>query len=100
MSRRWSKTFIKDPREVVKPGDIVKVKVLQVEAARKRIALSLRLDDETNRQKEAKGASKDTSRVPAKASSPRKNEPQSGGGALADALRRAGVKGDGGKTRS
>ncbi len=95
-----SKTFIKDPREVVKPGDIVKVKVLQVEAARKRIALSLRLDDETNRQKEAKGASKDTSRVPAKASSPRKNEPQSGGGALADALRRAGVKGDGGKTRS
>ena len=42
-----SKTFIKDPREVVKPGDIVKVKVLDVEVARKRIALTLRLDDET-----------------------------------------------------
>src|SRR5256884_5631508 len=41
-----SKTFIKDPREVVKPGDIVKVKVLEVEVARKRIALTLRLDDE------------------------------------------------------
>ena len=41
-----SKTFIKDPREVVKSGDIVKVKVLEVEVARKRIALTLRLDDE------------------------------------------------------
>src|SRR5262245_56870990 len=41
-----SKTFIKDPREVVKPGDIVRVKVLDVEVARKRIALTLRLDDE------------------------------------------------------
>ena len=47
-----SKTFIKDPREVVKPGDIVKVKVLEVEVARKRIALTLRLDDEVG----AKGA--------------------------------------------
>ena len=42
-----SKNFIKDPREVVKSGDIVKVKVLEVEVARKRIALTLRLDDET-----------------------------------------------------
>ena len=33
-----SKTFIKDPREVVKPGDIVKVKVLEVDVGRKRIA--------------------------------------------------------------
>ena len=41
-----SKTFVKDPREVVKPGDIVKVKVLEVEIERKRIALTLRLDDE------------------------------------------------------
>jgi uncharacterized protein len=41
-----SKTFIKDPREVVKSGDIVKVKVLDVEVDRKRIALTLRLDDE------------------------------------------------------
>jgi len=41
-----SKSFIKDPREVVKSGDIVKVKVIEVEVARKRIALTLRLDDE------------------------------------------------------
>ncbi|TYT26396.1 RNA-binding transcriptional accessory protein [Luteimonas viscosa] len=37
--------FVKDPREVVKAGDIVKVKVLEVDVARKRIALSCRLDD-------------------------------------------------------
>jgi len=41
-----SRTFIKDPREVAKPGDIVKVKVLDVDKPRKRIALSMRLDDE------------------------------------------------------
>ncbi|MEO8012482.1 MAG: helix-hairpin-helix domain-containing protein, partial [Dokdonella sp.] len=41
-----SSTFVKDPRDVVKAGDIVKVKVMQVDLARKRIALSMRLDDE------------------------------------------------------
>ncbi len=37
--------FVKDPREVVKAGDIVKVKVMEVDLDRKRIALSMRLDD-------------------------------------------------------
>ncbi len=41
-----SKTFVKDPRDVVKPGDIVKVKVMDVDVPRKRISLTLRLDDE------------------------------------------------------
>ncbi|MEV6104808.1 Tex family protein [Streptomyces sp. NPDC051940] len=41
-----SRTFVKDPREVAKPGDIVKVKVLEVDVPRKRISLTLRLDDE------------------------------------------------------
>ncbi|GAB2491818.1 Tex family protein [Pseudoxanthomonas sangjuensis] len=40
-----SDRFVKDPREVVKAGDIVKVKVLEVDVARKRIALTRRLDD-------------------------------------------------------
>lgn len=40
-----SNSFVKDPRAVAKPGDIVRVKVLEVDAARKRIALSMRLDD-------------------------------------------------------
>ncbi|MCP2287488.1 uncharacterized protein APR08_000391 [Nocardia amikacinitolerans] len=41
-----SHSFVKDPREVVKSGDVVKVKVLEVDVARQRIGLSLRLDDE------------------------------------------------------
>ncbi|KQZ17437.1 RNA-binding transcriptional accessory protein [Streptomyces sp. Root55] len=41
-----SRTFVKDPRDVVKPGDIVKVKVMDVDIPRKRISLTLRLDDE------------------------------------------------------
>ncbi|MFF2851119.1 Tex family protein [Streptomyces sp. NPDC058001] len=41
-----SKTFVKDPRDVVKSGDIVKVKVLDVDIPRKRVSLTLRLDDE------------------------------------------------------
>ncbi|MFT4811779.1 MAG: hypothetical protein ACI9W3_000301 [Marinoscillum sp.] len=43
-----SDTFIKDPREVVKAGDIVKVKVMEVDAQRKRIALSMRMSDDAN----------------------------------------------------
>ncbi|GIH64604.1 Tex family protein [Microbispora siamensis] len=42
-----SNSFVKDPREVVKPGDIVRVKVLDVDLQRKRISLTLRLEDET-----------------------------------------------------
>ncbi|MEW1955267.1 Tex family protein [Terrabacter sp. NPDC080008] len=41
-----SKSFVRDPREVVKPGDVVMVKVLDVDVPRKRISLTLRLDDE------------------------------------------------------
>ncbi|MFC0864474.1 Tex family protein [Sphaerimonospora cavernae] len=41
-----SNSFVKDPRDVVKPGDIVRVKVLDVDIPRKRISLTLRLDDE------------------------------------------------------
>lgn len=40
-----SNTFVKDPRDVVKAGDIVKVKVMEVDPARNRIALSMRLQD-------------------------------------------------------
>ncbi|MEU7296876.1 Tex family protein [Streptomyces exfoliatus] len=41
-----SRTFVKDPRDVVKPGDVVRVKVQDVDIPRKRISLTLRLDDE------------------------------------------------------
>ncbi|MEN9492594.1 MAG: hypothetical protein RJA63_3043 [Pseudomonadota bacterium] len=42
--------FVKDPAEVVKAGDIVKVKVVEVDLARKRIALTMRLSDEVARK--------------------------------------------------
>jgi uncharacterized protein len=47
MARR----FVKDPREVVKPGDVVKVKVMDVDVGRKRISLTLRLDDDISQKK-------------------------------------------------
>jgi uncharacterized protein len=96
-----SKTFIKDPREVVKSGDIVKVKVLEVEVARKRIALTLRLDDETGKsERPAQGKPRDNSRASMTSSAPRKPQETSGGSALAEALRRAAEKSGNGKTRA
>lgn len=88
-----SKTFIKDPREVVKSGDIVKVKVLEVEVARKRIALTLRLDDEVGAKADrpAQGKPRDIPRAQMTSSAPRKPQ-ESSGGALAEALRRAAEK--------
>ncbi|MCP4875162.1 MAG: S1 RNA-binding domain-containing protein, partial [Gammaproteobacteria bacterium] len=47
--------FVKDPREVVKTGDIVKVKVMSVDVKRKRIALSMRLDDSARDQEAGDG---------------------------------------------
>jgi uncharacterized protein len=90
-----AKTFVKDPRDVVKPGDIVRVKVLEIDKPRKRIALTLRLDDEVGPRADRTGPapSRDTgSPAPRPGSrgapSPRRDE---SGGALAEALRRAGL---------
>ncbi|MYN13765.1 S1 RNA-binding domain-containing protein [Pusillimonas sp. TS35] len=41
-----SNTYVKDPRDVVRVGQMVKVKVQEVDAARKRIGLTMRLDDD------------------------------------------------------
>ena len=77
--------FVKDPRDVVKPGDVVRVKVLSVDVPRNRIGLSLRLDDPAEAAKQSPGPSpgKVAKRPPARGKAP-------AGGALADALRRAG----------
>lgn len=48
--------FVKDPNEVVKVGDIVKVKVLEVDLSRKRIQLSMRLGDEKPVSRETRQA--------------------------------------------
>ncbi|OCG22514.1 Tex family protein [Gilliamella sp. App4-10] len=47
-----SDKFVDDPRTVVKAGDIVKVKVIAVDIPRKRIALTMRLDDPTSLTKQ------------------------------------------------
>ena len=49
-----SNTFVKDPREVVKAGDIVKVKVMEVDIPRKRIGLSMRMSDKAEDRAEAR----------------------------------------------
>jgi uncharacterized protein len=91
-----SKTFIKDPREVVKPGDIVKVKVLEVDVARKRIALTLRLDDQPGPKEERNTAA--PARRTSSAPSPAAAKP-SNGGAFAEAMRRAAEKNGGSTTK-
>lgn len=79
--------FVKDPREVVKTGDVVKVKVLEVDAARKRIALSMK-----------SGAAPAAKPAPArqgasaKPRAPRPEEPKPST-AMADALAKAMRKG-------
>ncbi|MFA0088545.1 Tex family protein [Vibrio sp. 10N.261.51.F12] len=52
--------YVSDPREVVKAGDIVKVKVMEVDAARKRIGLSMRLNDEPGQDNRASRGAKST----------------------------------------
>ncbi|MFF4405942.1 Tex family protein [Streptomyces sp. NPDC001404] len=89
-----SKTFVKDPRDVVKPGDIVRVKVLEVDVPRKRISLTLRLEDEA--APAAAGAERERRSAPRqrKGGAPRGAKPAApADGAMADALRRAGLLG-------
>ena len=68
--------FVSDPHTVVKAGDIVKVKVLEVEIDRKRIALTMRMDE----QPQAKTVSKDAPR-PTKAPQAKTSKPQDSGNA-------------------
>jgi uncharacterized protein len=81
-----SKTFIKDPRDAAKPGDVVKVKVLEVDAPRKRIALTMRLNDSF----EARPPRSDSPVRNKEA--PRKEPPRPpSGNAFADAFAKAGT---------
>ncbi|MFD7667537.1 Tex family protein [Streptomyces sp. NPDC059788] len=112
-----SKTFVKDPRDVVKPGDIVRVKVLDVDIPRKRISLTLRLDDEPGKGGGVDGGGQRSGapRDGRRGDRPDRGEQRRGGtprqrqggnerrggqrdaapanGAMADALRRAGLLG-------
>ncbi len=60
-----SDKFVKDPREVVKAGDVVKVKVMEVDVPRKRIGLSMRLDDQPGEKTERDQSRRDRGQRPA-----------------------------------
>ena len=79
--------FVKDPREIVKAGDVVKVKVMSVEIERKRIALSMRLQDDSREHQAQAPARKPTAKP--QRSTPRPNAKANPAGALADAFQRA-----------
>ncbi len=83
--------FIKDPHEVVKAGDVVKVRVVEVDVKRKRIGLSMRKDGSavaasSGRESREQGGARNAG---VKANARPKTEQQgSFGAALADALKR------------
>ena len=85
--------FVRDPRELVKAGDVVKVKVLEVDLQRRRIALSMKLDEAARGPSPAAGRAVDRGRSPPlrhgpRAPAARAPEPQ-GHGVLGEALARA-----------
>ncbi|HAS3151139.1 TPA: RNA-binding transcriptional accessory protein [Vibrio cholerae] len=84
--------FISDPREVVKAGDIVKVKVMEVDVQRKRIALSMRLNDEPGQDNRSQRSA--APRGGQERRAPRRDEPQGNalGGAMGGALAAAFAK--------
>lgn len=94
-----SHSYVKDPREVVKAGDIVKVKVMEVDAARKRIAMSMRLDDTPGEKASLAGGDRGAGRQGAKRNynsaqktSTGNRSSQSGEGTMAALFAQAGQK--------
>ncbi|QEE26196.1 RNA-binding transcriptional accessory protein [Rhodanobacter glycinis] len=87
-----SHTFVKDPRDAVKAGDIVKVKVMEVDIPRQRIGLSMRLDDEpgeTRGGRPGTGDDRSAQRGRRSPPAPPKATPAPANSAFADALSRA-----------
>ena len=82
-----SHKFVEDPHDVVRSGEVVKVKVMDVDVERQRIGLSLRLDDEPGANNKPKGKQKGQQR-----GKPRQKQKQQQrqSGSMADALRQAG----------
>ncbi|MFG2868467.1 Tex family protein [Streptomyces sp. NPDC048338] len=92
-----SKTFVKDPRDVVKPGDVVKVKVLDVDIPRKRISLTLRLEDEAAADTDAGTPKRDRGERGGRP--PQQRRGAGGGGGGGGGGRQGGQSGQGGQGR-
>ena len=84
-----SNTFVKDPREVVKAGDIVKVKVMDVDIPRKRIALSMRMDDQPGEKSDNRAGSSSKGGKPSARNDRHKGADSGQKGAMAGALAQA-----------
>ncbi|HAS6321983.1 TPA: S1 RNA-binding domain-containing protein [Vibrio vulnificus] len=85
--------FVSDPREVVKAGDIVKVKVMEVDVQRKRIALSMRLNDEPGQDNRSQRAATPRGQQERRAPSPRRQDNDNTlGGAMGGAFAAAFAK--------
>ena len=92
-----SDTFVDDPHTVVRSGQVVKVKVMEVDVDRQRIGLSLRLDDEPGAKGPKKSKGGQTGKKPrqqrgnGRSQRQRRNDRNdTAGGSMADALRKAG----------
>jgi uncharacterized protein len=83
-----SDKFVKDPRQVVKAGDLVKVKVMEVDIPRRRIALTMRLTDPARPEPKTNVPGRAPSRGPETRSERRPSE-EPAQGTLADAFARA-----------
>jgi len=93
-----SNQFVKDPRSIVKAGDIVKVKVMEVDSERKRISLTMRLEDSAEAASKEQGGGRvvpKKSKVQRSKGSSQKNtaKPQKPAeGTMAALFKQAGVK--------
>src|SRR5215469_13555945 len=86
--------YVKDPRKIAKPGDVVRVKVLEVDPKRRRISLTMRLDETpTTRPTQARAeiapAGSEKRLRPGEARSGSINPGSASGDAMAEAFRRA-----------
>ena len=91
--------YVKDPRAIAKPGDVVRVKVLEVDPKRRRISLTMRLDEPSPTRPTAVRAdlgpagSQRTGREPPQTGAGRSNSVPASGDAMAEAFRRARLTG-------
>ena len=80
-----SDSFVKDPHAIVKAGDVVKVRVVEVDVPRKRIGLTMKSDGGASAKDQAR--ERGASSPPKPVRGPMQSGPQGGGNAFADALK-------------
>ena len=78
--------FVKDPREVVKAGEVVKVKVMEVDIKRNRIALSMRLTEEVEKKQNTSQAATSSKQPNQKKRTQKPAASQAPSGAMAQAF--------------